>query len=123
MNSSYSAPGSSKPHASPTLEVTPDESEIETTARLERSRAYQQIWKERLTVTSVMVGLAVLFVFLLVTILAGAESGTGARPMDEAWVKSICDACVSENIPFFGSGLIRTDKLRDGYEGHQVLSL
>lgn len=53
-----------------TLEVTPDESEVETTARLERSRAYQQqqIWKERLTVTAVMVGLAVLFVFSLVTI-------------------------------------------------------
>ena len=56
---------------------------METTARLERSRAYQQIWKERLTVTGVVVGLAVLFVFSLVTILAGAESGTGAKPMDE----------------------------------------
>lgn len=53
-----------------TLEVTPDESELETTARLERSRAYQQqqIWKERLTVTGVMIGLAVLFLFSLVTI-------------------------------------------------------
>ena len=74
---------------------------METTARLERSRAYQQIWKERLTVTGVMVGLAVLFVFSLVTIIVRAESGTGARPMDEAWVRSICDAGVSENIPFF----------------------
>ena len=53
-----------------TIEVAPDESEVETTARLERSRAYQQqqIWKERLTVTGVMIGLAVLFLFSLVTI-------------------------------------------------------
>ena len=53
-----------------TLEVSPDESEEETTARLERSREYQRLqhWRERLTVTSVIVGLAVLFVFSLVTI-------------------------------------------------------
>lgn len=53
-----------------TLEVSPDESEEETTARLERSREYQRLqhWRERLTVTSVVVGLAVLFVFSLITI-------------------------------------------------------
>ena len=53
-----------------TLEVSPDESEEETTARLERSREYQRLqhWRERLTVTSVIVGLAMLFVFSLVTI-------------------------------------------------------
>ncbi len=53
-----------------TLEVSPDESEAETTARLERSRAQQQhqLWRERLTVTSVVVGLALLFVFSLVTV-------------------------------------------------------
>ena len=53
-----------------TLEVSPDESEEETIARLERSREYQRLqhWRERLTVTSVIVGLAVLFVFSLVTI-------------------------------------------------------
>ena len=35
--------------------ISPDESEAETTARLERSRSYQQLqhWRERLTVTSV----------------------------------------------------------------------
>lgn len=53
-----------------TLEVTPDESEAETTARLERSRAHQQhqLWRERLTFTSVVIGLALLFLFSLVTI-------------------------------------------------------
>lgn len=34
-------------------------------------------------------------------VIAGAESGTGARPMDEAWVRNIRDACVAVNIPFF----------------------
>ena len=34
-------------------------------------------------------------------VIAGAESGNGARPMDEGWVRSIRDACVMENIPFF----------------------
>ena len=53
-----------------TIEVKPDESEVETSARLERSREYQRLqhWRERLTVTSVIVGLAVLFIFSLVTI-------------------------------------------------------
>ena len=34
-------------------------------------------------------------------VIAGAESGTGARPMDETWVRSIRDACMTESIPFF----------------------
>ena len=53
-----------------TLEVSPDESEVETSARLERSREYQRLqhWRERLTVISVVIGLAALFIFSLVTI-------------------------------------------------------
>lgn len=34
-------------------------------------------------------------------VIAGAESGTGARPMDEDWVRDICHACEIERIPFF----------------------
>lgn len=34
-------------------------------------------------------------------VIAGAESGTGARPMDEDWVRGIRDACTLENVPFF----------------------
>lgn len=34
-------------------------------------------------------------------IIAGAESGKGARPMDEAWVRDVCHACELEGIPFF----------------------
>ncbi len=64
-----------------TLEVSPDESEVETNARLERSRAYQQLqhWRERLTVTRVVVGLATLF-FSLVTV-----SLPGSTPRLKRW--------------------------------------
>lgn len=53
-----------------TLEVTPDESEVETSARLERSRAHQlhQLWRERVILTAVTAGLSILFLFSLVTI-------------------------------------------------------
>ena len=34
-------------------------------------------------------------------VIAGAESGQGARPMDEAWVRRIRDTCTVERIPFF----------------------
>jgi protein gp37 len=34
-------------------------------------------------------------------VIAGAESGHGARPMDEAWVRSIRDLCVSQHVAFF----------------------
>lgn len=33
-------------------------------------------------------------------IIAGAESGKGARPMDHAWVRSLRDQCVTAGIPF-----------------------
>lgn len=34
-------------------------------------------------------------------LICGAESGTGARPMKEAWARAIKDQCVERNIAFF----------------------
>lgn len=34
-------------------------------------------------------------------VIAGAESGPGARPMQEAWTRSIKNQCVLANVPFF----------------------
>ena len=34
-------------------------------------------------------------------VIAGGESGPGARPMDEQWVVDIRDACESWEVPFF----------------------
>jgi protein gp37 len=34
-------------------------------------------------------------------IIVGAESGPGARPMDDAWVRSIRDACIATSTAFF----------------------
>jgi protein gp37 len=34
-------------------------------------------------------------------VIAGAESGPGARPMNEQWVRDIKDRCVDLGIPFF----------------------
>jgi protein gp37 len=34
-------------------------------------------------------------------VIAGAESGHGARPMDEQWVRSIRDQCVAAQVAFF----------------------
>jgi protein gp37 len=34
-------------------------------------------------------------------VIVGAESGLGARPMSEDWVRSIRDQCVSARVPFF----------------------
>ena len=34
-------------------------------------------------------------------VIVGAESGPGARPMDEAWVCTIKKQCVASGIPFF----------------------
>lgn len=34
-------------------------------------------------------------------VIVGAESGHGARPMDEDWVRSIRNSCLRWNIPFF----------------------
>jgi protein gp37 len=34
-------------------------------------------------------------------LIAGGESGPGARPMDEAWVLDIRDQCAAASVPFF----------------------
>lgn len=34
-------------------------------------------------------------------VVVGCESGTKARPMDESWVRSLKDQCVSAGVPFF----------------------
>lgn len=34
-------------------------------------------------------------------LIAGAESGKGARPMDEDWVRELRDACVERGVAFF----------------------
>lgn len=34
-------------------------------------------------------------------VIAGGESGPGHRPVDEAWVRGIRDACVAAEVPFF----------------------
>ncbi|MBK9034382.1 MAG: phage Gp37/Gp68 family protein [Myxococcales bacterium] len=34
-------------------------------------------------------------------VIVGGESGPGARPMDEAWVKSIQRQCRAQRVPFF----------------------
>jgi protein gp37 len=34
-------------------------------------------------------------------VIAGGESGPGARPMDPAWVRQLRDACVSRGVQFF----------------------
>ena len=34
-------------------------------------------------------------------VIAGGESGPGARPMDPAWVLDIRDQCVASQVPFF----------------------
>ena len=34
-------------------------------------------------------------------VIAGGESGPGCRPVDEAWITSIRDACVASRTPFF----------------------
>jgi protein gp37 len=34
-------------------------------------------------------------------VIAGAESGPGARPMDERWVRSLRDECVEAGVKFF----------------------
>lgn len=34
-------------------------------------------------------------------VIVGAESGRGARPMDDGWVRDIRDRCVEHGIPFF----------------------
>jgi protein gp37 len=34
-------------------------------------------------------------------VIAGGESGPGARPMDADWVRQIRDRCLAAGVPFF----------------------
>lgn len=34
-------------------------------------------------------------------VIAGAESGPNARPLDDAWIRSLRDACAAAGVPFF----------------------
>jgi protein gp37 len=34
-------------------------------------------------------------------VIAGGESGPGARPMEAAWVRGLRDRCAAEGVPFF----------------------
>jgi protein gp37 len=47
-------------------------------------------------------------------VIAGGESGPGARPMDAAWVRQIRDQCVAKRVPFFFKQWGGTNKKRTG---------
>ncbi|MDO9129637.1 MAG: DUF5131 family protein [Anaerolineales bacterium] len=34
-------------------------------------------------------------------VIVGGESGPGARPIEEEWVKEIRDQCLTTRVPFF----------------------
>ncbi len=47
-------------------------------------------------------------------VIVGGESGPGARPMDETWVKDIRDQCVQSGVPFFFKQWGGTRKKKNG---------
>jgi protein gp37 len=52
-------------------------------------------------------------------VIVGGESGPGARPMDQNWVREIRDVCLDANVPFFfkqWGGVVksRTGRTLDG---------
>jgi protein gp37 len=58
-------------------------------------------------------------------VIAGGESGPGARPLDPAWVCDIKDQCVRSNVPFFfkqwgGVNKKKTGRLLEGREWNQM---
>ena len=58
-------------------------------------------------------------------VIAGGESGPGARPMQPAWVRDIRDACVRSGVPFFfkqwgGVFKKRTGRVLDGRTWDQM---
>lgn len=60
-------------------------------------------------------------------VIAGGESGPGARPIQPAWVRSIKDACVHNSVPFFfkqwgGVAKKRNGRLLDGRTWDQMPS-
>lgn len=58
-------------------------------------------------------------------VIAGGESGPGARPMDPQWVMSIRDQCLAGGVPFFfkqwgGVNKKRSGRLLDGRTWDQM---
>ncbi len=52
-------------------------------------------------------------------VIAGGESGPGARPMDPAWARGLRDSCVARGVPFFfkqwgGPNKKRAGRVLDG---------
>lgn len=52
-------------------------------------------------------------------VIVGGESGPGARPMDQAWVRSLRDQCLAQQVPFFfkqwgGVNRVKTGRVLDG---------
>ena len=48
--------------------------------------------------------------------IAGGESGPGARPMAAAWVEDVRDRCVEHDVPFFFKQWGGVNKKRAGRE-------
>lgn len=58
-------------------------------------------------------------------VIAGGESGPGARLMDKSWVREIRDNCKKQNVPFFfkqwgGVNKKKTGKMLDGRIWNQM---
>lgn len=49
-------------------------------------------------------------------VIVGGESGPGARPIQESWVRDIRDQCLDANIPFFFKQWGGTNKKKSGRE-------
>ena len=49
-------------------------------------------------------------------VIAGGESGHGARPLDPAWVTSVRDQCVAAGVPFFFKQWGGRQKKKNGRE-------
>jgi protein gp37 len=47
-------------------------------------------------------------------VIVGGESGPGARPIQENWVRQIRDACLKHEVPFFFKQWGGTNKKRNG---------
>ncbi len=47
-------------------------------------------------------------------VIAGGESGPGARPLDPDWIRDIRDTCVRQQVPFFFKQWGGTNKKRSG---------
>ena len=57
-------------------------------------------------------------------VIAGGESGPGARPVDPDWVREIRDKCIASDVPFFfkqwgGTNKKKTGRVLDGVEWSQ----